>query len=78
MELKTVNPKPKIMLTSDQILEKINVYQVLVKSTNYIQYIDTNKNFKEIQKDYKNNRWYEFKSIGSSINPNEIFIKYID
>ncbi len=53
------------------------VRNVLVLSSNYIQYVDKKGKFREVQYDYKNKKWYEFKSTGSAISPKEVFVKYI-
>jgi hypothetical protein len=63
--------------TLEQIASKLNVYQFLVISTNYLQFTDINLNFIEIQFCYKEKKWYQFKSFGNSKNPKEIFVKYI-
>ncbi len=53
------------------------VRNVLVLSSNYIQYVDKKGKFREVQYDYKNKKWYEFKSTGSARSPKEVFVKYI-
>jgi hypothetical protein len=53
------------------------VRNVLTLSTNYIQYVDKKGRLREVQYDYKNKKWYEFKSTGSARNPKEVFVKYI-
>ena len=64
-------------ITLEEIATKLNVYQYLVISTNYLQFTDINLNFIEIQFCYKEKKWYQFKSFGNSKTPNEIFVKYI-
>ena len=63
----------------DSAYKKIssNVRNVLVLSTNYIQYVDKKGKLREIQYDYRNKKWYEFKTTGSASNPKETFIKFI-
>lgn len=66
-------------MTLAQIYNQIypTVKQVHVLSSNYIQYIDKNNNFKEIQFCYKKKLWYEFKTTGPANNPKETIIKYL-
>ena len=66
-------------MTLAQIYKQIypTVKQVHVLSSNYIQYIDKNNNFKEIQFCYKKKLWYEFKTTGTASNPIETIIKYL-
>jgi hypothetical protein len=54
-----------------------SVRNVLTLSSNYIQYVDKKGKLREIQYDYKNKKWYEFKSTGSARTPKEVFVKYI-
>lgn len=61
----------------DQIIETVNPSEVLVKSTNYLQCIVKN-DFQEYQYCYHTKQWYEFKTIGNSNSPKEIFVKYIN
>lgn len=62
----------------DSVIGSLDVKEVFVKSTNYLQYIDTKDSFKEVQYDYQEKRFYEFKSVGRSDRPKEIFVKFIN
>ena len=64
-------------ITLQEVANKLNAYQFLVISTNYLQFTDIKNNFIEIQYCYKTKKWYQFKTFGNSINPVEQFIKYI-
>ena len=66
------------MKTANEILNVLEVKEVLVKSDNYLQIVDVNNNFREFQKDYRKQLWYEFKTIGNSENPTEIFINFVN
>jgi len=66
------------MKTIIEIIDILSPFQILVQSSNYLQFIDCDNKFREVQKDYKVNKWYEFKSFGSSLIPGEKFIKFID
>jgi hypothetical protein len=60
-----------------EVADKLNAFQFLFISTNYLQFIDINNNFIEIQYCYKTKKWYQFKTFDFSNNPIEQFIKYI-
>ena len=60
-----------------KVIELINPSKILVCSTNYIQYVDQEGNFKECQYDYRQKKWYSFQSIGVSISPVEKFINWL-
>jgi hypothetical protein len=62
--------------TTNEIIEMINPEEVLVNSSNYLQCI-IKGNFCEFQKSYTENKWYQFKSIGKSKSPKEVFLKWI-
>ena len=66
------------MKTANEILNLLEVKEVLVKSDNYLQIVDVNNNFREFQKDYRKQLWYEFKTVGSSESPTEIFINFVN
>jgi predicted metalloendopeptidase len=62
--------------TADQIIEIVKTKEVLVKSTNYVQCIIDDQ-LCEFQKSYIANKWYEFKQIGKSSAPKEVFLRWI-
>lgn len=64
--------------TIDEVIELVSPVEIYVKCSNYLQYIDKDGNFKEAQLDYKQLRWYEFKTTGRSDSPIETFVKWID
>lgn len=59
------------------LIKQLKCTKVLVKSSNFIQYIDSNGEFKSAQYDYINRQWYNFKESGSSLNPVETFENWI-
>ena len=62
--------------TTLEIIKMINPSEVLVSSENYLQCI-VNGVFTEYQKDYIEKKWFQFKTIGSSNSPKELFVKFI-
>lgn len=63
--------------TIKEIIEFLNPLEVLVSSSNYLQCI-INDNFCEFQFCYIEKKWYQFKMIGKSDKPEEIFLKWIE
>jgi hypothetical protein len=62
--------------TADQIIDIVKTNEVLVKSTNYVQCIIDDQ-LCEFQKSYISKKWYEFKQIGKSSAPKEVFLRWI-
>ena len=65
------------MINVNQVIKLVKPEVVLVSYSNYLQCIK-NGNLCEYQICYKSKKWYEFKSYGSAMNPQEIFINYIN
>lgn len=63
--------------TIKKIIEFLNPSEILVSSSNYLQCIIDN-NFCEFQFCYTEKKWYQFKTIGKSDKPEEIFLKWIE
>lgn len=68
----------KHILSSGQIIDILKPSEILVHSSNYIQYIDKAEKFSECQIDYKTCKWYQFRSEGRADNPKEVFINWIN
>jgi len=66
------------MKTNDEIIKLLPIKEILVKGSNYIQYIDLNGNFCEVEKDYWRGKWFKFHTTGKSDSPIETFEYFID
>jgi hypothetical protein len=62
--------------TAEQIIDIVKTNEVLVKSTNYVQCIIDDQ-LCEFQIDYIAKAWYQFKQVGKSRAPREVFVKWI-
>ena len=63
-------------MTTQKIIEHFNPERILVNSSNYLQCV-IEGSLREFQYSYIHKCWYEFKSVGRSDSPNEIFVNFI-
>lgn len=65
------------MQTVDQIIAIVQPAEILVKSSNYLQFVDEQGRVKTCQKDYKQKRWYFFDEVGKAECPIEEFLSFV-